>query len=243
MIFQVSQEPQHVRRIVFRNQRAGNRIIRHRIAGDQNHSMSEVDFVNTKLAGELAQNLGTKLRTVILFNGILQAIIKKSGRQLEQEIAFQGLPNSGCVEFVDQDSINDSLAYFVVVPGLRFDIFWGRTKRFVATTLGSIFAVVNLPPQFLLKCYRTNASDTNPLTPPEFPALRTRSLSRMTRFSYRFGGCFFTSMPGSFFCVFRKPNKGNQAFLCLHRSQIWWRLARSVLKRGFFSNENNFFPK
>lgn len=143
------------------------------------------------------------------------------------------MPNSGCVEFVDQDSINDSLAYFVVVPGLRFDIFWGRTKRFVATTLGSIFAVVNLPPQFLLKCYRTNASDTNPLTPPEFPALRTRSLSRMTRFSYRFGGCFFTSMPGSFFCVFRKPNKGNQAFLCLHRSQIWWRLARSVKSSAF----------
>jgi hypothetical protein len=48
MIFQVSQEPQHVRRIVFRNQRAGNRIVRHRIAGEQNHSMSEVDFVNTK---------------------------------------------------------------------------------------------------------------------------------------------------------------------------------------------------
>jgi hypothetical protein len=43
------------------------------------------------------------------------------------------LPNSGCVEFVDQDSINDSLPYFVVVPGLRFDIFWGRTERFAAT--------------------------------------------------------------------------------------------------------------
>ena len=138
------------------------------------------------------------------------------------------MPNSGCVEFVDQDSINDSLPYFVVVPGLRFDIFWGRTERFAATTLGSIFAVENLPPQFLLKCYRTNASDSNPLTPPEVPALRTRSLSRMTRFSYRFGGCFLASMPSSFFCVFRKPNKGNQAFLCLHRSQIWWRLARSV---------------
>jgi hypothetical protein len=50
----------------------------------------------------------------------------------------------------------------------------------------------------------------------------------MTRFSYRFGGCFLASMPSSFFCIFRKPNKGNQAFLCLYRSQIWWRLARSV---------------
>jgi len=197
MIFQVSQEPQHVRRIIFRNQRAGNRIVRHRIAGKQNHSMSEVDFINTKRARELAQNLGTKLRTVKLFYGILQAVIKKSGRQLEQEITFQGLPNSGCVEFVDQDSINDSLPYFVVVLGLRFDIFWGRMERFAATTLGSIFAVANLPPQLLLKCYRTNASDSNPLTPPELPALRTRSRSRMTRFSYRFGGCFLASMPSA----------------------------------------------
>ena len=145
------------------------------------------------------------------------------------------MPNSGCVEFVDQDSINDSLPYFVVVPGLRFDIIWGRTERFAATTLGSIFAVENLPPQFLLKCYRTNASDSNPFKPPEVPALRTRSLSRMTRFSYRFGGCFLASMLSLFFCVFRKPNKGNQAFLCLHRSPIWWRLARSV-----FLSEKSF---
>jgi hypothetical protein len=212
MIFVISQEPQHVRRIVFRNQRAGNRIVRHRIAGEQNHSMSEVDFVNTKCAGELAQNLGTKLRTVILSNGILQAIIKKSCRQLEQEITFQGLPNRGCVEFVAQDSINDSLSYFVVVLGLRFDIFWGRTERFGATTLCSVFAVVNLPPEFLLKCYRTNASDSNPLTKPEFPALRTRSLSRMTRFSCRFGGCFFASMPSSFFVSLENQNRATRLF-------------------------------
>ena len=178
-------------------------------------------FRQHKVARELAQNLGTKLRTVKLFNGILQAIIKKSGGQLEQEITFQGLPNSGCVEFVDQDSINDSLSYFVVVLGLRFNIFWGRTERFAAKTLGSIFAVANLAPQFLLKCYLTNASDSNPLTPPEPRALRTRSLSRMTRFSYRFGGCFFASMPGSFFvssenqikairlfCVYTDPRYG-----------------------------------
>jgi hypothetical protein len=60
---------------------------------------------------------------------MLQAIIKTSGRQFEQEITFQGLLNSGCVEFVDQDSINDSLSYFVVVIGLRFDIRQERARR------------------------------------------------------------------------------------------------------------------
>ena len=63
---------------------------------------------------------------------------------------------------------------------------------------GLIFAAANLPPQLLLKCYRTNASDSNPLTSPELSTFRARSLSRVARFSYRFDGCFFASMPGSF---------------------------------------------
>ena len=160
--------------------------------------MSKVDFVNTKRAGKFAQNLCTKLRTVKLSNCVLQAVIEKAGGQFEQEVAFQGLPNCGRIEFVDQDAINDSLPYFVVVPGLRFNVFRGRAKCFAATTRGSILAVVNLPPEFLLKCYRTNASDSNPLTPPELSTFLARSLSRVTGFSYGFGGCFFASMPGSF---------------------------------------------
>jgi len=229
VVFQVSQEPQHVCPIVLRNQRTGNRMVRDRIAGEQDDSVPKMDFIDTKRAGKFAQNLGPKRRAVKFPNRVFQTVIEKSGGQPEQEVSLQRLGNGGRVELVDQNAINDCLPHLVVVPGLGFDIIGSRAEGLAATALGRVLAIVDFSPEFLLKCYRTNTTNSNPFTSSEFPTFWASCLSRMTRFSYSFGGCFLASMPGSFFCVVRKPNKSNQVFLCPDRTQSWWRLARSVL--------------
>ena len=71
-------------------------------------------------------------------------------------------------------------------------------KRLATLAFGNILAVVNLTPQHLLKRYRTDYANSNPLATPQFAARRTWSLSRTAGFLYRFGSCFFASMPDSF---------------------------------------------
>ena len=177
--------------------------------------MPQVDLVYTKRTGEFTQNLCAKPRTVKLSDRVFQAVIKKAGRQLEQEVPLQGLRHSGCIEFVDQNAIDDRLPYFVVVFGFRLNIFWRRVERSTAATLSSVFAIADFSPEFLLKCYRTNTPSSDSLASTECSAFWARCLSWAARFSYRSAGCFLASMPGSFFCVVRKPNKGNQVFSCL----------------------------
>ena len=106
--------------------------------------------------------------------------------------------NRGCVEFVEQDAIQDGLSYWVVVLGLWLDILWVCAERFAAITFGGILAIVNISPQFLLKGYRANQPNSNPFATSKLPARRAKSLSRVTRIDYRFGGCFLPSMFDSF---------------------------------------------
>ena len=198
MVFQVSQESQHVRGIVFRYQRTSNRVVGYRVTGEQNDSMSQMDFVDTKRARKLAENRCPKRSTVKLSDRVPQAVVEKTSGQLKQEVTSDSTLNCGRIEFVDQDAVNDSLPYFVVVPSLRLDVFGGRAECLAARTLRSVLAIVDLPPEFLLKCYRPNPSNSSPLTPTKLSTFRARSLSRMARFSYCLGGCFLASMPGSF---------------------------------------------
>ena len=168
--------------------------------------MSEVDFVDTERAGKFAQHLGTKLSPVELADRVFQAIVKKPAGQLEQEVTLHRPSDSGRIELVDQDAINDRLPHFVVVPSLWLDVMRGSAESFTAVTVRRVLAVMHFPPKLPLKCYRTNATAPYSLASPKRSTFWAGSLSRVTRFSYRACGCFLASMPGSFFCVFRKPN-------------------------------------
>jgi hypothetical protein len=65
---------------------------------------------------------------------------------------LHGLLNRVDIELVNQNAIQDSLTNLIVVLGLEFDIWRVKAKRFAAIALGSVLAVANLSPEFLLKC-------------------------------------------------------------------------------------------
>lgn len=115
------------------------------------------------------------------------------------EVTLHGFLNCGRIELIDQDTIKYGLPYLVVVLRLLLHIFWVRMKRFTTLAFGDILAVTNFSPKLLLKCYRTNQTNTNPFASTKCSTSWTRCLSRMTRINYRFSGCFVASMPGSFF--------------------------------------------
>jgi hypothetical protein len=96
------------------------------------------------------------------------------------------------------DAIKDGLANLVIVLGFGLDIFRRRMKRFATRAFGDIRAIVDFSPEFLLKCYRTNQANSNPLTSRELSTSRARSLSRMTGINDCFTRLFLASMPGSF---------------------------------------------
>lgn len=118
MVSQVLQESQHVCRVVFGDQRTGDRVVRNRIAGQQHDSMSKMDLVNAKRTGELLSDLTAKLSAVKLPDRVFQAVVEKAGGKFEQEVTLEGLLDSVRIEFVAQDSIQDSLTNFVIISGL-----------------------------------------------------------------------------------------------------------------------------
>ena len=105
--------------------------------------------------------------------------------------------NRGRVQFIDEDAINDSLSNVAVVLGLQIDIAGVRVERLATQAFGDVLTVVNLSPQLLLKCDRTNEPNANSLASSESSTPWARSLSRMARISYRLAGCFLASMPDS----------------------------------------------
>ena len=111
MVFKVLQEPQHVRCVVRRDQGTRDWSVSNWIAGEQQNSVPKMDLVDAECAGELAQDLGSKLRTVVLPNRVFQTVVHKASRQFEQEFSLHRFLNCSCIEFVDQDAINDSLPF------------------------------------------------------------------------------------------------------------------------------------
>ena len=81
-----------------------------------------------------------------LSNRVIQTVVEKTGRQVEQKVTLDGSLNRGRIEFIDEDAIDDRLSYFVVVPSPQFDVFWGRAECLAAKTGGNVLAVVNFPP-------------------------------------------------------------------------------------------------
>ena len=103
-------------------------------------------------------------------------------RAVPVPFCFQGLLRRGCGGLIDQNTIDNSLPYFVVVRRLWLNIFRTRVEGFAALAFGDILAIVDLAPKLLLKCYRTHQSSSNPLPSAKLATSWTRSLSRATRF-------------------------------------------------------------
>ena len=97
-----------------------------------------------------------------------------------------------------QDSIEDSLTYLVIVLGLQIDVSGMRVERFAALALGDVFAIVNLSPELLPKCERTDHANSNSFASSERSTTGARSLSWVAKILYSFNGCFLASMPDSF---------------------------------------------
>ena len=106
--------------------------------------------------------------------------------------------HGGCVEFVDQDAIDDGLPHLVVVLGFGFDILRVSAKCFAALALGDVLAIVNLSPKWLPEHERANPPNSNPLSSSELAASWARSLSTVASFLYSLGGYLLASMPNSF---------------------------------------------
>ena len=220
VVFEVSQEPQHMGRVVLPDQRAGDRIVGNRIAGQQHDSLPQMDLVDAKRAGKFREDFGAKLGSVKLPDRVFQAVVEKAGRQVQEEVTLESLLDGVDVELVAQNAIQNGLADMIIVSGLGRNIAGGRAERFAAVTLGRVLAIVNLSPEFLPIRDRANTSNPNPLATPELPTFGAVGLSRMARFSYRLSGCFLASMPDSFvlsrkktqieairrFCVYTNSN-------------------------------------
>ena len=84
------------------------------------------------------KNLSTKLSTIELSNGVIQTVVEKTGRQVEQEVTLDRSLNRGRIEFIDKDAIDNRLPYLVVVPGPPLDVFWGRAECLAAKTGGNV---------------------------------------------------------------------------------------------------------
>jgi hypothetical protein len=72
---------------------------------------------------------------------VVQAIVNKANRQLQQEITLEGAQDAFHVHAVLEQTIKDGLAHLVVVLGFGEHILRGVAKGFAATATGLIFAI------------------------------------------------------------------------------------------------------
>ena len=194
LVFQVQQESPHVSGIVFGDQSASDWVVSNWIAGEQHNTLAEMNFIDAKFS----EHLGSQRGPVVFSDRPCQAVVQKTGRELQVKVTPHGRLNRSGVELVNQDAVNDCLSNLVVVARLGLDILRVRAEGLTTLAPGRIFAVMDLSPDLLLKCNRPHTTNQDPLAPIQSATRRTSSLSRTTRFPYCFAGCFLESMPDSF---------------------------------------------
>lgn len=149
-VFQVLHEPSHVRGVVARDQCAADRVIGNRVAGQQNHAATKVDFIDAQDATELFQDVLPECIAVELADRIFERRVNIARGKLEQEITLHALLDRGQVLLVLQNAIDDCLPDFVIVFRFEVDTRRMAVKRFAATAVGSILGVVNFKPKYFL---------------------------------------------------------------------------------------------
>src|SRR5271154_6341791 len=120
-VLEVLQKPAHVRLVVGRHEGEGNGEIGQGIGSQQQGTMTQMDFVDGKGAGEFFESPTSVLRHMDLTDLPIEAVVEKACRQIQVKISCQRLLESFHAHTVVEQAVDDCLANAIGVFGPAFD--------------------------------------------------------------------------------------------------------------------------
>ena len=167
-LLEVVQEAAHVVLIVAPHQREGHREVVDRVGGQQQGTVSQVNFVDAEGAGEIRQRPLSVGRQVGLADLPIEAVVEKALGEIEMEIALEGQPEPFHAHAVVEQAVEDRLADPVGILGPRFDPLDRGAEGLAAGTTGAVFSDLDFQPDDFAICEIAHAAGVHILASSAF---------------------------------------------------------------------------